>query len=152
MQTENCVVNSIILAEDDEDDQMMFKEVIQQFNSPIDLQIVADGRQLLSLLENILPDLLFLDLDMPYRNGLQCLLAIRESARLQNLPVIMFSSTSRQVNIQTAYEMGAHLFLVKSSSFKEYASAINTIVRMDWSLPHQIKEQYCVNNRYTAFS
>jgi DNA-binding response OmpR family regulator len=152
MQTTKWRMKSIMLAEDDEDDRMMFKEVIQQVNPGFTLQIVSDGHQLLSLLENILPDILFLDLDMPYKNGLECLVAIRENEKMQDLPVVMFSSTTRQANIQTAYEMGAHLFLIKSAYFKEYVASVNAILELDWSNPGTIKEQYCVNNRYVAFT
>jgi DNA-binding NarL/FixJ family response regulator len=104
------------------------------------------------ILKNYVPDLLFLDLEMPFKNGLECLLEIRESASLQHLPVVVFSSTTRQSNIQTAYELGAHLFLVKSPTFSEYASSIRAVLELDWSSPNAVKEQYCINDRYAAFS
>jgi len=141
-------VNSIILADDDPDDVEIFTEAV---NNDIQLEVVRDGRQLMALLEHIQPDLLFLDLEMPYKNGLECLVEIRNNEGLKDLPVVVFSSTTRQVNIQTAYDMGGHLFLIKSPIYQELVAGIQTIFQLDWSDPVAIKEQYRINIRYAAF-
>jgi DNA-binding NarL/FixJ family response regulator len=65
---------------------------------------------------------------------------------------VVFSSTTRPANIQTAYDMGANLFLIKSSSVNEYTKALNTILQLDWSKPDKVKEQYCINGRYAVFT
>jgi DNA-binding NarL/FixJ family response regulator len=98
------------------------------------------------------PDLLFLDLEMPYKNGLECLVEIRNNEALKHLPVVVFSSTTRPANIQTAYEMGADLFFIKPSVFSDLSNAVSTILKLDWSQPEVIKQQYAINGRYTAFS
>src|SRR6476620_9213929 len=102
-------IQSIVLADDDEDDRFVFKDVIHEVDEKVKVEIVSDGLQLMSLLKHFAPDLLFLDLEMPYKNGLECLVEIRANPLLEQLPVIVFSSTTRPANIQTAYEMGAHL-------------------------------------------
>jgi CheY-like chemotaxis protein len=145
-------IQSIILADDDEDDRFVFRDVIYQVASNVTVEIVSNGLQLMDLLKHFAPDLLFLDLEMPYKNGLECLVEIRNNPRLQELPVIVFSSTTRPANIQTAYEMGAHLFLIKESSFSEYTAAIESILALNWKEPGIIREQFCVNNQYVAFS
>lgn len=145
------MINNIIFCEDDEDDRLLFKDVLHDFNSELKVEFVSHGLRLMELLKQYLPDLVFLDLEMPFKNGLECLLEIRRSPALEKLPVIVFSSTTRQSNIQTAYDMGAHLFLIKSSTFSEYTSSIRAVLQLDWSKPDAIKEQYCVNGRYTAF-
>jgi DNA-binding response OmpR family regulator len=143
------LINTVILADDDADDVDVFKEAAA---AHVKLEVVKDGRELMSLLNNLLPDLLFLDLEMPNKNGLECLVEIRNNDKLKNLPVVVFSSTTRQANIQTAYEMGGHLFLIKSPAYHELVTAIRTILQLDWSKPDKIKKQYCINNRYAAFS
>ena len=85
-------------------------------------------------------------------HGLECLVAIRGNNALKELPVVVFSSTTRPANIQTAYEMGADLFFIKPSVFSDLSKAIATILNFDWSNPAVIKEQYSVNGRYTAFA
>lgn len=145
-------IQSIVLADDDEDDRFVFQDVIDEISAGITVENVSNGLELMNLLKHFAPDLLFLDLEMPYKNGLECLVKIRNSPPLQKLPVIVFSSTTRPANIQTAYEMGAHLFLIKENSFNEYAAAIQSILQLNWKEPGLIREQYCINNRYVAFS
>lgn len=144
-------VNSILLAEDDVDDQNIFQLALQEIHSDIFLQFASNGKELLQILETTKPDLIFLDLEMPYKNGLECLIEIRNSERLKNLPVIVFSSTTRPSNIQTAYEMGAHLFLIKPPIYSDYLSSLKAIFKLNWKEPEQVREQYCINGRYTAF-
>jgi CheY-like chemotaxis protein len=145
------MIHSIILADDDRDDSELFHDVLLQVDSKIKLQVVNDGIELISLLKHIYPDILFLDLEMPRKNGLECLIEIRKDPVLKPLPVVVFSSTTRPANIQTAYEMGAHLFLIKSPSFAEYTASIKAILSLDWKSPDHVREQYCINGRYTAF-
>lgn len=145
-------IKNIVLAEDDSDDLDVFKNALSESNPSIHLQTVSNGQDLLSLLNNYCPDLLFLDLDMPFKNGLECLIEIRSTPSLQYLPVVIFSSTSRQANIQTAYEMGAHLFLVKSPFYRQYIDAIKSTLTYDWSDPDSIKTKFLIDGKYQAFS
>ncbi len=145
-------VSTIILAEDDVDDQNIFQIALQEVDPLIRLEFASNGNQLIDLLKSFRPDLLFLDLDMPYKNGLECLLDIRSNPVIENLPVIVFSSTTKQSNIQTAYEMGAHLFFIKPPVYKDYLSSIRSILALKSEDPEEVREQYCINGRYTAFN
>jgi len=151
MGTEKRIINSIVLADDDEDDALVFSETVRGINPAIRLEHVADGIKLMQLLQHYYPDILFIDLDMPRKNGLECLVEIRNNTILTKLPVIVFSSTTRPANIQTAYEMGADLYLIKTSQIKDYVSAIRTVLQLNWQHPEAIKKQYCINGRYAAF-
>lgn len=146
------VITNIILAEDDIDDQNIFQIALQEIDSRIQTQFVSNGKELLNLLQFNKPDILFLDLDMPYKNGLQCLIEMQTDPELEKVPVIVFSSTTKPSNIQTAYEMGAHLFFIKPPIYSDYLSSIKAIFKLNWGDPQAVKEQYCVNGRYTAFS
>jgi DNA-binding NarL/FixJ family response regulator len=152
MGSGNPTISNIIFCEDDEDDRFLFNDVLRDFHSKLKVEFLSNGVRLMQLLKHYVPDLLFLDLEMPYKNGLECLVEIRGSASLEQLPVVVFSSTTRPSNIQTAYDLGAHLFLVKSPTFSEYASSIKAVLQLDWSRPNSVKEQYCINGRYAAFS
>jgi CheY-like chemotaxis protein len=145
-------MRSIILAEDDVDDQNIFQIALQEVDPAIRLDFVANGKELLSLLQNFTPDLLFLDLEMPYKNGLECLVDIRDNPLLKHLPVIVFSSTTKPSNIQTAYEMGANLFFIKPPVYQDYLSSIKAILNLNWEEPDRVRDDYCVNGRYTAFN
>ncbi|HEV7329579.1 MAG TPA: response regulator [Flavisolibacter sp.] len=145
-------VKNLLLADDDADDCEVFCSVVTTIAPAIKVECVSNGRQLMDLLRHYVPDILFLDLEMPYKNGLECLVEIRSHAQLKDLPVVAFSSTNRPANIQTAYEMGAHLFLLKSPFYSEFTAALKSILlNRDWRQPDRIREQYCINGRYTAF-
>jgi len=145
-------ITKIILAEDDVDDQNIFQLALQEINPDMKLDFVSNGRELLQFLQTSSPDIVFLDLDMPYKNGLECLLEIRSNSVLETLPVIVFSSTTKPSNIQTAYEMGAHLFFIKPPVYTDYLSSLKAIFQLNWNEPGQVREQYCINGRYTAFN
>jgi len=145
-------IGNIILAEDDVDDQNIFHIALQEIDSTVQTQFVSNGKELLQLLQNTTPDLLFLDLEMPYKNGLECLIEIRNNPKLEKIPVIVFSSTTKPSNIQTAYEMGAHLFFIKPPIYSDYLSSIKAIFNLNWDQPEEVRTQYCVNGRYTAFN
>jgi CheY-like chemotaxis protein len=145
-------VTNIVLAEDDIDDQNIFQIALQEIDPSVKVQFAANGKELLQLLQHYKPDIIFLDLEMPYKNGLECLIEIRDNPKLTALPVIVFSSTTKPANIQTAYEMGAHLFFIKPPIYSDYLSSIKAIFKLNWNDPQAVREQYCVNGRYTAFS
>ncbi len=142
---------SIFIADDDNDDLLFFKDALGKIDDSIKLETVSDGVSLLSLLSHLKPDLLFLDLDMPGKNGLECLLEIRSNPNLINLPIVVFSSTTRPANIETAYEMGADLFFIKPPNYNDLISSIRAILQLKWEIPSQVKDQYYVNGRYVAF-
>jgi len=145
-------ISTIVLAEDDIDDQNIFQIALEEVDSGIRTQFVSNGKELLQLLETNHPDLLFLDLDMPYKNGLECLIEMKNDPQFDKIPVIVFSSTTKPSNIQTAYEVGAHLFFIKPPIYSDYLSSIKAIFKLDWSDPDGVRNQYCVNGRYTAFN
>lgn len=144
-------VGSIVLADDDQDDHDFFRDALKEISPSTHLTIVKNGEELIDLLKHYIPDFIFLDLEMPCKNGLECLTEIRSNQLLKTIPVVIFSSTTRPANIETAYEMGADLFFIKPSIYNELTSSIRAILDLDWSDATKIKEQYFINGRYVAF-
>lgn len=141
-------IQTIIIADDDSDDELLFRHALSEVEPTIKLEATKDGNELLSLLQNFKPDMLFLDLDMPAKNGLECLKAIRSNAVYTDLPIIVFSSTSRKSNIDVAYEMGANLFFIKPSFYKDLVATLQLILQLNWSEPTRIKEKFFQNGTY----
>jgi DNA-binding NarL/FixJ family response regulator len=142
---------SIILADDDTDDHLIFSTALKQAFPTSILSVVNNGTELLQLLENFVPDLVFLDLDMPAKNGLECLKEIRVNPALHGLPVVVYSSTNRKHNINAAYEMGANLFFVKPSSHNDIVTAIKNILSLDWGHPEKITSRFVAKGGYEAY-
>jgi CheY-like chemotaxis protein len=124
----------VFIADDDEDDQLLFREVIKELPYLVHLSTARDGEEALKLLESMpqLPDLMFLDLNMPMINGLECLSEIKRNPKLVHLPVIIFSTSSFPGNINKVYQLGAHLYIRKPNDFVTFKRAIHHVLSIDW--------------------
>src|SRR6185295_9150766 len=112
-------VTHLIIADDDEDDQMLLKEAIQEYSDSILTTVIPDGKQLMNFLnKGNIPELLLLDLNMPYKNGTECLLEIRSNDLLRNIPIVILSTSRNIRDIELCFNFGANLFFTKPCSFQ----------------------------------
>ena len=119
---------SILLADDDLDDCLFFKEAVEELFLPTKLSTMHDGEQLMQHLHNettMLPDVLFLDLNMPRKNGFECLSEIKLNQKLKQLPVIIFSTSFEQEVVNLLYKNGAQYFIRKPSEFLQFKKIIH---------------------------
>jgi len=118
---------NILLSDDDADDCFFFKTALEGSSISTHLTTVHDGEQLMHLLKNEtyeLPDVLFLDVNMPRKNGFECLSEIKLSSRLKLLPVIVFSTSFEKEVVNKLYQEGAQYFLRKPSGISQYKKII----------------------------
>lgn len=144
--------HSILVADDDSDDRLFLEDVLKEIAPTKSITSVKDGQELLSLFMHFIPDFLFLDLEMPRKNGLECLKEIRSNPATKDLPVVVFSSTNRNYNIDVAYEMGAHLFFAKPNRYDDLKLAMQIILALDWRNPSAITKEYFINGAYKPFT
>ena len=119
---------NILLADDDLDDCLFFKEAVEELLLSTQLSILHDGEQLMQHLHNeanTLPDVLFLDLNMPRKNGFECLSEIKLNQKLKQLPVIIFSTSFEQEVVNLLYKNGAQYFIRKPSEFLQFKKIIH---------------------------
>ncbi|MEI6408629.1 MAG: response regulator [Bacteroidota bacterium] len=112
----------ILLADDDEDDRLFFKEALDELGLPVQLTMVENGEQLMAHLSkkrNKIPDVLFLDLDMPLKNGFACLAEIKLDERLQRLPVIILSTFFDEDMLNLVYKDAAHYYIRKPTDLMQ---------------------------------
>lgn len=123
----------ILLADDDEDDRQLFKEVITEINAGIQVQVVEDGSQLMKILNEVdyLPDMLFLDLNMPCKDGKECLREIKDNERLKDLPVVIYSTSAHTKDIHDTHVIGANLYIRKPNTFSGQISVIKKVFSFD---------------------
>jgi CheY-like chemotaxis protein len=111
---------NILLADDDDDDREFFSEVLSELDATVTISTVKNGTELMKVLSdpaNELPDIIFLDLNMPCKNGRECLHDIKKSVRLRHIPVIIYSTSSNVKDIENAYNEGADLYVTKPNTF-----------------------------------
>jgi len=109
-------VRTCLLIDDDIDDQELFELALQRIDKGIHVSFANNGAEGLNFLKentSFTPDFIFLDINMPKMNGMQCLPEIKKLQHLRNSKIIMYSTTSNDVMKRTSKQLGADDFLVK---------------------------------------
>lgn len=128
----NKLEYKILLADDDEDDRAFFKEALDELLIPVNLTTVKDGVELMDYLSqsNNLPDILFLDLNMPRKSGFECLTEIKKIDKLKHLAVIIFSTSLDLKIIDVMYENGARYYIQKPGDFYKLKKVIERAITL----------------------
>jgi CheY-like chemotaxis protein len=124
---------NLLLADDDADQRMVFQDILNELSFPTTLRSVFNGEQLMQLLNETkdrLPDILFLDLNMPQKNGFTCLLEIKRSEKLKSIVVVIFSSSYKAEIVNLLYENGAQFYVRKPNSFTHLKKLIHQILTL----------------------
>jgi len=126
----------VILVDDDEEDREFFREAAEEVAPQIDLSLCMGGEALMNDLRqpgSELPDLIILDLNMPVKNGHECLDEIREDALLKGIPVIIYSTSSSRTQIDAAYLGGADLYIPKPERYNDLLLLLREVFSKDWA-------------------
>ncbi len=116
----------LLLADDDLDDRIFFEEALEEIPVVTQLTTAHDGVHLMQLLaaKETLPHVLYLDLNMPRKNGFECLAEIKQDAKLKQIPVIVFSTSLDKEALDFLYEHGAHYYIRKPPEFDKLKNII----------------------------
>jgi CheY-like chemotaxis protein len=123
----------ILLADDDDDDTRLFQGILEELPFPTQLTVVHNGEQLMQLLykkADQLPDVLFLDLNMPRKNGFQCLDELKKDKKLRKLPVIIFTTSNEPSIISLLYKTGAQYYIRKPNNVKQLKNLIQYAITL----------------------
>ena len=129
-------INKIFfIADDDPDDQEILTAALKSIDKFCKCVTAFNGEQALQVLLKgmlTLPDIIFLDLNMPRMNGKQCLTEIKKNDLLQNIPVIIYSTSAEKKDIEETLNSGAAFFLQKPNRFDDLSQALNQIISRKW--------------------
>ncbi|WP_433830420.1 response regulator [Flavobacterium anhuiense] len=135
----------IYLAEDDEDDRILFLDAIKELHPEIVVKVSEDGQELINNLRNkvsSMPEIIFLDINMPCKNGFECLKEIRSESSFKSIKIIMFSTSSSMLHIELSRKLGADYYAVKPGSFQEIRELLREIMAMDWEKALKTKKEF----------
>lgn len=132
MKADTEVLN-VLFVDDDADEYYLFNEAIEQSAQQVNMTRAKDGNDLLKILSTgHKPDVIFMDLNMPYKDGLETLIELRTSNSFKEIPVVIFSTTSNSSQINTCYQQGANLYVVKPETFDQIAAMVNKVFSLNW--------------------
>ena len=121
----------ILLADDDNDDCLFFSEVLDELPIDTTLHTVNNGVNLMDYLSNTtnqLPQILFLDLNMPLKDGTECLSDIRKNKNLADLKVIIISTSLNMDIVNSLYDKGADYYICKPAEFSKLKKVIHQAI------------------------
>jgi CheY-like chemotaxis protein len=119
------------LADDDADDAGLFCEALAAINPGILCDHAANGKILLDKIrhqKDQLPDIIFLDINMPEMNGWDSLAELKKHSSLKDIPVVMYSTSSTYRDVQAAKKLGASFFYTKPDSFRELKVFLKSLI------------------------
>jgi CheY-like chemotaxis protein len=140
---------NLLLADDDNDDRFFFAKALKTVTIETQLTTVDDGKKLmLHLLKNAgnLPHVLFLDLNMPLKNGSECLEEIKSNEKLKHLPVVIYSTSLHEDVAELLYQKGAYYYVRKTDLGeleKILQQILSSMLKKNFSRPS--RSEYIVN-------
>jgi CheY-like chemotaxis protein len=125
---------NIVLAEDDQDDRLLFQNVFNHVKIDHTLHMCEDGLALMDYLADAheKPDIIFLDLTMPGKSGMECLRDIRKNEKLNDVTVAIYSTSSVATTIEESFILGANAYIKKPSEFDDLKKILTEIIYINW--------------------
>ena len=124
-----------MLVDDDSDDQLIFEETLNELKIDIECVMVNNGVEALQMLKSSedRPSLIFLDLNMPFMNGFECLSELKKEDALKEITVIIFTTSDNPTDHKKSMDMGANWFLTKPSDIRILKKKLTEIFDMDFA-------------------
>ena len=122
---------TILLVDDNQDDQLLFSEALKEADANVLCLTAMNGIDALDKLNVgfvVMPDLVFMDVNMPRMNGIDCLKNMQQNAVLKNIPVIMYSTSCSAAYQKECFENGAVYYMEKPNDFAQLCNALKSIV------------------------
>lgn len=125
----------VVLADDDEDDRLFFTEAFDELKIKTKVETYKDGIELMEALkhsDSILPNILFLDLNMPKKSGLECLIDIKKDKKFDNIAIAIYSTSASEEDIEDTFVNGANIYIKKPHDFKHLKKILSEVVTTNW--------------------
>lgn len=119
--------STIVIADDDEDDIFLLESSIKSLYPDTTITKVRNGLKLLLLLNSHIPNVIFLDINMPVKDGLECLQELRLNKKLIETRVVIYSTSNNQIEIDRCFELGANAYFVKPDTQEKLEQTIQSL-------------------------
>lgn len=120
----------ILIADDDKDDYFILKDAASKAGETLKISYVGNWLELYRFIAKALPDVLFLDINMPVKDGIECLKLLRNERKYDQIPIMMYSTSLNKADIDKAYQNGANYFIVKPNAINDITNIIKKLIAM----------------------
>jgi len=144
----------LLLTDDNKSEHVFFKHALNYIDASIKLTSMPGGIELMQYLENDqnpLPDILFLDVNMPFKNGKECLSAIRANARFKDVAVVMYSTSDAQKDTDDTFALGADLYVRKPTGKEDLSEILNAVLALykQGKMKNRSRSGYVLSTQHT---
>ena len=125
----------IILADDDEDDILFFTDAFDELKINTKVNTFNDGVELMNYLNKedaLMPNVLFLDLNMPKKTGIECLIEIKSNTKMSGIAIAIYSTSASEEDIEKTFVLGANIYIRKPGDFKKLKKVLSEVVSINW--------------------
>lgn len=124
-----------MLADDDEDDRLLFTDALGELKINTKVKTCKDGAELMDYLSDeaaTLPELIFLDINMPKKNGIECLEEIKANPKFNNIAIAIYSTSSSDEHVEETFVKGANVYIKKPNDFNTLKKVLSEVVTVNW--------------------
>jgi CheY-like chemotaxis protein len=124
---------NILLADDSADEHFLFLHTMKNVDTDVKIYTVLNGVELIKWLNQpdaVMPDLLFLDLNMPLKNGKETLKEIRKNDRFADLNVLIYSTSDEKRDVDETFALGANLYVKKPQDYNELERTLSKLISL----------------------
>lgn len=125
----------LILADDDEDDRLFFTDAFHELKMNTRVNTFNDGVELMNYLNKedaLMPNVLFLDLNMPKKTGIECLIEIKANTKMSGIAIVIYSTSASEEDIEKTFVLGANIYIKKPGDFKKLKKVLSEVVSINW--------------------
>lgn len=125
-------IYKVYLIDDDEDEYLLFQQALAELNIDVEMTYINNCAEMLELLDKgHIPDVVFLDLNMPSISGRECVRKIREKLK-DKLFIVIYSTSKYQPDVDATHQDGANLYVIKPNSFEGLMQTLKGVFSIDW--------------------
>jgi len=125
----------VVLVDDDEDDRMLFGDAFSELNINSELWTFENGLKFLEYVDTPkadIPDLIFLDLNMPIMGGIKTLEILRRCDKYKRVPIAILSTSKNASDVEITLARGADIYIIKPSSLSQLKKILGEVVKIQW--------------------
>lgn len=134
----------ILLVDDDIEEYEFMTSALQKLRVSADVFHVQQCEDVTAVIKKHNPDMVFIDINMPSINGIDCLKSVRSHASFESLPIIIYSTSNNSSDIQESFKHKANLYVVKPNTFNKLTASLERVLSMDWDVKRHSMDKFLI--------